>query len=1126
MRKLMLLLAVLGCLVGLCGVAQATEYHVGSGQQYATMNALLSAVTLGDNDIAWVHPGTYGAFNVSSGGGSTQATAAQIRAYDTNNKPVFSGGTNTIQVGSLGKWYKLVGLVQTSGTSRGFFHTCGGLIIQNCKVQNTPDGIMSGMCNTRDANPGYLIAEYNELTGNGSGTQYHSWYLQEYWCQIRYNWTHNAAGGIGYKDRSRTSTVEYNLIEPGSSGAGCAVSFCGWDDSEMPDVGQTATMTGNIVTKNGGGNQWLFINNIRMADGGNAGQTSPGYLYLYNNTFYTESHTGPMLADDEVSIIAAHNNIFHTTNCTLMYDQVDGANGPGQVLTSYNNWVKSIISRPAAFTNTVTGTAPGVVNAATSGGDWHLTSGSQCINAGRTGLSVVPNKEYVAPCNYTTRASDGSIDIGAYEYNGGPVAPVANFTGNPTSGYTPLTVAFTDSSTGSPTSWSWNFGDSSTSTSQSPSHQYTSAGSFTVSLRATNAVGYDDEVKTNYITASALPTPPVAAFSGNPTSGNAPLAVTFTDASTNTPTSWSWNFGDSSTSTSQSPSHTYGSAGNYTVSLRATNAGGYDDEVKTNYIAVSASLSPTFVAAGAVASGTGTITPALPAGIASNDILLLFLETANQAISISNQNGGTWTAVTSSPQGTGTAGGSAATCLTAFWSRYNGTQGAPTASDSGNHQLGRIVAVRGCATSGNPWDVTAGGVESTADTSGSIPGATTTVANTLVVAAIATSLPDASGTANFSAWTNANLTSLTEKTDNTVTAGNGGGLGIATGVKSAAGAYGATAVTCATSASKGMMSIALKPTGGGGSAPVANFSGTPTSGTAPLAVSFTDSSTNTPTSWSWNFGDSSTSTSQNPSHTYAAGTYTVSLRATNAYGYDDEVKTNYITASAGGSPPVAAFSGTPTSGTAPLSVSFTDSSTNTPTSWSWNFGDSSTSTSQNPSHSYAAGTYTVSLRATNAYGYDDEVKTNYITATSGGGEVTLFSDHFASGLGNWTVSGSTSMCTCGSDPSIHYARLRCSPDSYIQRTISTSGRSTIKVHFSARMFTGSNSGAYYTASWYDGTTWTELFRISPGDSTWYAKDYTLPSGANNNPNFALKFFIHGTDWHDDAQTDDVIVKGT
>ncbi|OHB44042.1 MAG: hypothetical protein A2Y13_02255 [Planctomycetes bacterium GWC2_45_44] len=222
-------------------------------------------------------------------------------------------------------------------------------------------------------------------------------------------------------------------------------------------------------------------------------------------------------------------------------------------------------------------------------------------------------------------------------------------------------------------------------------------------------------------------------------------------------------------------------------------------------------LMPTFVAAGAVTSGTGTITPALPAGIAINDILLLFLETSNQAISISNQNGGTWTQVTNSPQYCGTAAGTTGARLTVFWSRYNGTQGAPTTSDSGDHQLGRMIAIRGAISTGNPWDVTAGGVEAVSDTSGSIPGATTTVANTLVVTAIATSLPDASSTAKFSAWTNANLTSVTERTDNSVTAGNGGGLGVATGIRAATGAYGNTAVTLVNAAYKGMMSIAIKP---------------------------------------------------------------------------------------------------------------------------------------------------------------------------------------------------------------------------------------------------------------------------------------------------------------------------
>ena len=83
--------------------------------------------------------------------------------------------------------------------------------------------------------------------------------------------------------------------------------------------------------------------------------------------------------------------------------------------------------------------------------------------------------------------------------------------------------------------------------------------------------------------------------------------------------------------------------------------------------------------------------------------------------------------------------------------------------------------------------------------------------------------------------------------------------------------------------------------------PTADFSGTPTSGTAPLTVAFTDSSTGSPTSWSWTFGDGATSTAQNPTHTYSvAGTSTVALTVTNAGGSDTLTRPGYITAT---SPP-------------------------------------------------------------------------------------------------------------------------------------------------------------------------------------------------------------------------------
>jgi len=168
-----------------------------------------------------------------------------------------------------------------------------------------------------------------------------------------------------------------------------------------------------------------------------------------------------------------------------------------------------------------------------------------------------------------------------------------------------------------------------------------------------------------------------------------------------------------------------------------------------------------------------------------------------------------------------------------------------------------------------------------------------------------------------------------------------------------------------------------------GPLPAADFTGTPRSGTAPLDVTFTDLSTENPTSWSWNFGDGGTSTSQNPTHRYNnVGTYTVSLTATNAYGSDTETKPGYITVSSTPQPPDANFSADPTSGPAPLDVAFTDLSTGDPTSWSWSFGDGGSSTDQNPQHTYnAAGTYTVSLTAANADGSDTENKPNYITVT-------------------------------------------------------------------------------------------------------------------------------------------------
>jgi PKD repeat protein len=79
-------------------------------------------------------------------------------------------------------------------------------------------------------------------------------------------------------------------------------------------------------------------------------------------------------------------------------------------------------------------------------------------------------------------------------------------------------------------------------------------------------------------------------------------------------------------------------------------------------------------------------------------------------------------------------------------------------------------------------------------------------------------------------------------------------------------------------------------------APAVGFSATPTSGTAPLSVAFTNTTTGKVTSWAWQFGDGTTSTEQNPTHVYSAqGSYIPALTATGPGGTTTKAAATAIT---------------------------------------------------------------------------------------------------------------------------------------------------------------------------------------------------------------------------------------
>lgn len=425
---------------------------------------------------------------------------------------------------------------------------------------------------------------------------------------------------------------------------------------------------------------------------------------------------------------------------------------------------------------------------------------------------------------------------------GAATTPVASFVANSTSGSAPFPVQFIDVSTNTPTVWVWSFGDGGYSTSQNPTHTYSSAGTYSVSLTVTNADGTTNITRSSYIAVSA-PVVPVPIITANVVSGSAPLTVQFMDNSTHSPTAWAWTFGDGGWSTSQNPVHTYTSNGTFDVSLTATNEGGSNSTTKSGYITVSTTAP--------VASFKADVTKG----------------TVPFAVQFTDTSTNTPTS----------------------WHWYFGD-----------------------------------GSESTAQN------------------------PEYTYK-NFGTY------------DVTLIATNSGG------------SY--------TTTKSGFITVAVAV-----AAPVASFKADNTSGAYPFKVKFTDKSSNSPTSWTWDFGDGSQSTSMNPSHTYAdAGTYDVTLTVKNDGGTDTETQTGYIQVTAPVAKPTAGFTANITSGASPLLVQFTDTSTNSPTSWLWNFGDGNLSSSQNPMHTYSSvGNYSVSLKATNSGGSDTVIKEEFISVTSGG----------------------------------------------------------------------------------------------------------------------------------------------
>jgi gliding motility-associated-like protein len=607
------------------------------------------------------------------------------------------------------------------------------------------------------------------------------------------------------------------------------------------------------------------------------------------------------------------------------------------------------------------------------------------LGNGVTSLLQHPSATYFNPGTYTiklvVRNSAGADSVTRTDYITVLPNPTATFTADRTTGCFPLAVNFTDGSTpgtGTIVSWFWDFGDGTTSTQQNPSHIYTAAGNYTVTLRVINTAGCSRTfTRSQYIT---IANGVVAGFDNNdPGHCPAPATVNFINTSTGPgPLSYTWTFGDGGASNATDPSHNYNTNGTYSVMLIAISPQGCSDTIRKNNLISIGNINANFTAPDTVCVNdplnlinTSTPTPIsylwdLGNGTSSTDqnptasystpglyTIKLVSNFGGCADSISKQiyvSPRPQAAFTGSPrafctlpatvnfinQSTGSG-----TVLWNFGDGITSTLNNPTHSYTTEGSFTVTLTVTntaGCSETITQTDfiqvqrpqVTIAGLPRTGCAPITITPTATTVSNHTIT--------------NYLWYFGDGTTSSSATPTHTYNTS------------------GTFTVTLVYTTSAGCTDSVVVPNAVRvGTKPTAAFTVTPTEACAFQNVQFTDISTGGVDQWLWTFGDGGTSTQQNPLYQYSdTGWFHVQLIVYNNTCPDTIRFMNAVHIK----PPIAAFT-VQNSCTDKFTKTFTDGSIGA-TSWFWNFGDGNTSTQPGTVHTYTAtGTYTVTLTVTN-----------------------------------------------------------------------------------------------------------------------------------------------------------------
>jgi len=596
--------------------------------------------------------------------------------------------------------------------------------------------------------------------------------------------------------------------------------------------------------------------------------------------------------------------------------------------------------------STDTGVAPLTVNFNGTGSTAvkTITSYAWDFGNGQTATGPTAFTTYTTPGTYTSKLtitdSDGDKDtqIRTITVTEPPnVPPSANIGSSGSGGLAPYAVSFDGAGSSDPdgsiASYAWDLGNGRTATGPTASANYTSPGTYTVTLTVTDNRGATGTA-TKVITVTGAPNiPPTAAIRTVSAAGTIPLTVNLSGSNSSDPdgsiVSYAWDLGNGQTATGPSAQAIFNDAGTYTVTLVVTDdRGATSTATLAINVSLDSNLAPTADFSADTVSGTAPLAVSFD-GSASSDVDGTVASYAWNFGNGQNGAGATPPPVTYSLPGTYTA--------TLTVTDNKGATGTATKTITVNRPPNQTPTANVTAT----------------PATGNAP---------LLVQLSSAGSGDPDGAITSYAWSFGN--------GNTSTSPNPSAVYDTPGTYSVSLTVtdndGATSVKSAT--------VVVSPPN---APPVPAISATPLSGSAPLLVNVNGAGSSDPdgsvVSYAWNFGNGQTATGALAQTTYSTpGSYVVRLTVTDNRGAQRSTTTTVV-AGAANARPVAVISALPTSGPAPLLVQLSSAGSNDPdgsiATYSWDFGNGQTATGTQTQVSFTTpGTYTITLTVTDNKG--------------------------------------------------------------------------------------------------------------------------------------------------------------